>query len=322
MKIIKLFITFSIVLFIFSCTTDNEIILNYEREDGYNDSLVIGDSIDIPDSTDYYENEIIPKVQKLTYPQQTGIYRIDPIEFEYDELDRISKITQFGDIYSVEYISDDLIIVDLIQYNFGVGDYDTEIFIHLNNDRVYNIVENYHYTSGTEDFAASDSAVFSYNENYFLKNIKHYNKSTGSSYEGYFLAGELNYSFNDGNVTQKVRTSSIFTQTTNYTYDNNPRIPLGDLSYEMPMYNSVIELLIYNKLGRKSANNIISMDKIYESPSEYDIGLNFKNINYERVLNSSNRIAEISISGNSIQVTNGVEDISPFTESSGSITYY
>lgn len=278
------FILFSsICITITSCSSD---------EDSASDTLPVQPEVVNP------ANE---KLVSVVYPFSNNIpYMMDKQTFEYDNLNRISKIKFTGFVYGVTYVNPDLIEINLLEDPIEGRKMVSKKTISLKDGNVTLIVDKkFDLIEATNESknAETDSTLFSYSNKYLSK-VQFYGKSVnwGNSYS---LDKQFDFIEVNGNITQAKETSEYSGITeVNYSYDSNPYVNMGDMVYETPLYFGSVEglhVFFKDKLGKKNVNNIAKVDFSYEKRSNQFLG--YRTIFFTRNLDKNGRLSEILLSG-------------------------
>lgn len=258
------------------------------------------------------EPVVVPlKLVSITYPKGTNMaYMQDKLEFKYDDQKRVNLI---GYYLSVSYISDELIETKTLGDDISNEDVEEKSSITLKNKKITSVITNTvsKKTTGEVNSIQRDSTVYSY-ENEYIAKIVNYQKRYITGDGKYRLAKQMDFQVTNGNITQVKTTVDEEVVVTNYTYDANPNIVMGDFAYETPL--SLIpgyDILTYDKLGKTSVNNIVTMENVF---TEVPLRISYQKISFKRVLDKSGRISEILLSGNSISSNPAYYPLTNFTD--------
>ncbi|MFH6989207.1 hypothetical protein ACHRVW_15815 [Flavobacterium collinsii] len=288
MKFKKLLLLFLPLIFfsIVSCSSDSE-----NPEPTIKDPEVI--------------DPVTKKVSTVKYSYDGGHplqYILTEVKHEYDNLNRISKISVGGWIYSVTYVSADIIKINLIEdASAGYKEY-SEKTVKLKNGDVTTIIERSSYVNESTNEASGlkiDSTNYAYSDRYLSKIQYYSSKDNGKSYS---LGGQIDFQVTDGNITQVKRTNISIGNVciTKYKYDNSAYVNFGDINFETPIFcaSGVFATFFYDKLGKKSKNNIVDIEFDNNEDIVYMFGYTyFKNISIKRNLDKSGELNEILMSG-------------------------
>ncbi|GIQ60037.1 hypothetical protein Flavo103_31730 [Flavobacterium collinsii] len=229
-------------------------------------------------------------------------YILNEVKHEFDNLNRISKISVDGWIYGVTYVSSDIIKINLIEDPVaGYKNY-SEKTLKLKNGDVTTIIERSSSLneSTNEAFGAKiDSVTFAYSDRYLSKIQYYSSKDNGKSYT---LGGQFDFQVTDGNITQLKRTNISIGNVNimKYKYDNSTYINFGDINFESPIFcvSGAFATFFHDKLGKKSKNNIVDIEFDNNEDIVYMIGYTyFKNISIKRNFDKSGELNEILMSG-------------------------
>lgn len=229
-------------------------------------------------------------------------YILNEVKHEYDNLNRISKINLDGWIYSVTYVSSDIIKVNLIEDPVaGYKNY-SEKTLKLKNGDVTTIIERSSSLneSTNETFGVKiDSVAFAYSDRYLSKIQNYSSKDNGKSYT---LASQFDFQVTDGNITQVKRAGISIgnISITKYKYDTSAYVNFGDINFETPIFctSGAFATFFNDKLGKKSKNNITDIEFENNEDVVYFIGYTyFKNISIKRNFDKSGELNEILMSG-------------------------
>lgn len=269
------------------------------------------DSEDSPTKPEPEKPEVInPANQKLVsivYPQSMDIgYSKDPQTYEYDDLKRVNKVSFTGWVYGVTYVNENLIEVEMLDDPIAGLKQHSKRSFHLQNGNVALVVNSsYDIVESTKEVRAGtkDSILYKYTNNY-LSRVEHY----GSNNNGinYRLNRQVDFKIENGNVTQTKETGYAGEVVeVNYTYDSNAYINMGDMIYETPLSyvnNFGMDIVVKDRLGKKSTNNIIKIDNIYKAYLPQPTS--FNSITLKRNVDEFGRISEILMSGTTLTVLN------------------
>lgn len=323
MKILKPFYLLLLAISIISCDSnetetteepvDSEI--NEEIED-----TEIEEEIEVTEIDEEIEDqEVNTNISSISFPQGTGSYFMDKNTYEYNESNQIEKISFGGTVYGVEHIGDEKIELTLLYDN--VTNLDTEIVktIHLEDNVVQYIVTNTKFVA-TNGYTQQkrDSISFKYSDNYPSR-IEYYSKHLIHSPNSYDLVKEVDLTMINGNIVKKVTSQDNLIKTSNYEYDNETHIEHGENIYETPMFIGFEYILIHDKLGERNTNNIIALTNDFDTSDEFVS--QYKTINYSRVMDSNNRLVEISISGTTIATDPSYPSSASFSGKKGLYAY-
>lgn len=251
------------------------------------------------------------KLVSITYPRSEKMaYSVDNEQFKYDDQKRVNFI---GYYLSVSYVNDELIEMKTTGDDITNADLEEKTSIKLKNKNITSIIANraYKKLTGETSSVYRDSSVFSY-ENEYLSKIVTYAKRSVDGDGIYRLKRQLDFKVTAGNITQVKTTDTDKVVITNYTYDNTPNVLMGDFAYDTPV--SLVRgyyILTHDKLGKRSANNIIAMENVY---TEAPLQISYEKLTYKRVLDKSGRISEIWLSGNSITSNQAYYPLTNFTD--------
>ncbi len=296
MKIIKLLPIVFFLITSFSCSSDDEIVIE--------------------------EPLINLNIKSISYPQDTGSFMTDKTTYEYDESNKINKISfgGGGTVYEVNYINTNLIELNLLEENISGAEIEVKKSIYLNNNIVQNIVTNTEFITPNSNEYSRDSISYTYDNNYPSK-IEYYVKvsNTNPITNNYQLIKKTQFTVNNGNIIKAITTENQVVKESIYTYDNQPHLEFGEFTYEMPLNSSFEYILIHDKLNLRNSNNIIALANSFETPFEFTP--EYETINYTRILDSDNRLSEIVISGSTIATHPGWPSSSTFSNKKGTFTY-
>ncbi len=193
----------------------------------------------------------------------------------------------------------------------------------LNNSLIESVVKKLVYKKrySLEVYQTSADSVLIKYANGFISNIKKYKKnwniSSFNNNNDYKLSEELDYEITDNNITKVIRKKQLLTIISKYTYDDEPYVNMGEFKAENP-YTLYHNILTYDKLGNKNANNIIKVENEFIG---VPFGKYFKYINFERNLDEFGRIKKILMTGESISENpNNTTEMS-FTNEEYTFTY-
>lgn len=260
------------------------------------------------------------KLVSISYPKDTGSYMMDRTFYEYNTSGQINKISFYGNSYNVIYVSENLIELNLIKDNILNAEIKETIYINLKNNSVQNSVTHTVFKALNYTQYSKDSIAYIYKNDYPYK-VNYYTKMGDKNpiSNNYELIKSITLTVEDGNITKAITTEGKTTKVSTYTYDNNSHINLGEFTYEMPLGLDFKHILIHDKLGKKSTNNIVSVKNTFKTP--FELVPEYKTIDYTRVLDSHNRLIEISISGKTISTHSGYPSSVSFTDKSGIFSY-
>jgi hypothetical protein len=141
MKIIKLLPVVFFLITSFSCSSDDEIAIE--------------------------EPLVNFNIKSISYPQDTGSFMTDKATYEYNDSNKINKISYGGGtVYDVNYINTDLIELNLLEENVSGAEIEVKKNIYLNNNIVQNIVTNTEFIRPNYDEYSRDSISYTYDNNY------------------------------------------------------------------------------------------------------------------------------------------------------------
>ncbi|WP_177763476.1 hypothetical protein [Flavobacterium sp. I3-2] len=256
--------------------------------------LVMLSSCEKEDETEPFkqEPEINYNLKSIDFPE-TGIYSLDGQTFEYDNLNRVTKMIS-GQDYSVIY-GDNLITLDLIRHNFSSYiDVKGKINIHLLEDKVQKITFETIFVGQTKNRIDRDSLTFTYDNN-LLKEIKSFYSQDNRPFEN---TSKIEFTHSNGNIT-KVKKDLFYEELiSEYTYDSEKFIENGDLVYETPLFKvlNVFSVLIKDKIGLKSKNNILTVTNSFNEEKKPHTYISF--LKYTRKFDDFGRLTSIRIDGN------------------------
>lgn len=236
-----------------------------------------------------------PKLLTIEYPSRVDNSMAQIHEnatFTYEN-EKISKIKEGANTYSVNYINNDLIELHLLEHPYSF-DLENKTSIHLHNNIVLYIVSNTTTTySPSEITNRKDSIAYTYSNNYISK-TEHYEKATNKS--SYSSPIKTEYTISNGNIVTAKIIGGYTTIITQFTYDNTPNIKYGAFAIDHPLNNGLPYYLIHDQIGTQNANNLTSMTKTIEGGMSTSYN---KTISYTRKTDSNNRLQEISMTGTS-----------------------
>lgn len=240
--------------------------------------------------------------------------------FEYNEANQIELMRYPGLLFEVSFMMDNVIEIDLLEENVSNLEIETNKKIFLSNNVVQNIVTSIVEVGLGFTGYSKDSISYTYVNNYPSK-IEYYSKASTTTPipTDYVLYRQKDFTVSNGNIIKAVTTEGEVIKEGNYTYDNEAHIKFGEISYEMPLGLDVESILIHDKFGTPNTNNIISLTNDFEAP--FELGPEYKTINYTRTVNSNNRLTEISISGESIAELPAFPSSTLFNNKVGIFTY-
>lgn len=266
------------------------------------------------DSSQDNEPEVVnPTSQKLisvVYPSsQLMAYSMPREEYRYDNLKRINSILSPGYLNGVTYVNDNLIEADLLMENVSNFDIEQKVSMHLKNNIIeFSITNKIFRLTDTKAIyrVDRDSTVYTY-ENEYVSRVMIYHKTLIQGDGKYRLENQIDSKVTNGNITELKRIEFGKVIITNYTYDTNPSISMGDLAYDTPLFlmGGLFNIILKDRLGKKSANNIIAIENTYE---EIPFDKSYKKINFKRNLDKYGRLSEILMSGSAI--TSNVNNVS------------
>ncbi|MFH6935374.1 hypothetical protein [Flavobacterium sp. FlaQc-30] len=243
---------------------------------------------------------IDPAAQNLvsiTFPTSSNMaYMTDKQEFKYDDKRRINLI---GNYYAITYVNDDLIETKNLGDNVSNANIENKTSIILKNKNISLVISNtvFKRTTGEVYSIERDSTVYTYDNEYIAKIVKYHKMSVDGDGK-YRLDKQLDFIVTDGNITQVKTLEYGDVVVSNYKYDSEPNILLGDIAYETPLFKvDGYEILTHNKLGKRNKNNVISMENVF---TETPFQKSYKTVNFKRNLDKSGRISEIIISGSCV----------------------
>lgn len=257
------------------------------------------------DSSPNPEPEVVnPANQKLvsiSYPSSMLLaYMRDGEQYGYDDSKRINKIISSSFSNGVIYVNDNLIEVDLLTENISNVDMAQKTSMYLKNNSIELSISNTiskRIDTGVIYRIDRDSTVYTY-ENEYISKVMLYHKTLIQGDGKYRLEKQIESKVTNGNITQLKRTAFGEVIITNYTYDTNPNISMGEFAYETPFFLIGGSNVIWkDKLGKKNTNNIIAIENEY---TEIPFQKSYKKINLKRNLDKYGRLSEILMSGSSI----------------------
>jgi len=246
----------------------------------------------------------------------TGINEfIDPVSFKVDSLNRISTISYSGIKHTMSYPDSSLIIFRNVDGT--TGDVMDISYIHIESNKVKKICKYPYDKNGKKQTMPDDSILFTYNNNNNLIRIDYLTRYIRSG--NYDLEESYEYTYENGNIT-KLNRDEFGTKTIlNYSYDNQTNINnYGEYAPDMPfLFDYYYYPLIYDKLGKRNANNIVKVTYTYpNAPSDIR---NFDYINYERVLDSNGLLSAIKMTGQ--RALNDLTSSTTYNDGKISFTY-
>jgi len=246
---------------------------------------------------------VAPVPQKLVsyeypYHENMGLFR-DKETYEYDNANRITKVSFGGAAFGITYVSADLIEVNQLEDALTGYKVNAKTSIYLKEGNVQLIVtkEITVYETKEEIFSTStDSTVFTYN-NKFISKSETYQKN--NFFPVFRIIRQADFVEQNGNIT-KTTAKILYPETTyniDYTYDTDAYVTGSDYTFETPMLYSYIFMysILHDKMGKKSANNIVKIDHSY--PEIRPSSRSFKTMTLKRNLDTEKRLKEIVISG-------------------------
>lgn len=261
-------------------------------------SLSACSSEDSPESNE--PETIDPAAQNLvsiTFPTSANMaYMSDKQEFKYDDKKRINLI---GSYYSITYVNDDLIETKNLGDDISNADLENKTSITLKNKNISLVISNtvFRRTTGEVYSIERDSTVYSYDNEYISKIVRYHKMSIDGDGK-YYLDKQIDFTVTDGNITQVKTLEYGDVVVSNYIYDSEPNIFLGDMAYETPVFKvDGYQIITQDKLGKRNKNNVISMENVFpETPFQKS----YKTVNFKRNLDKFGRISEIIISGSCV----------------------
>lgn len=261
-------------------------------------SLSACSSEDSPESNE--PETIDPATQNLvsiTFPTSANMaYMSDKQEFKYDDKKRINLI---GSYYSITYVNDDLIETKNLGDDISNADLENKTSITLKNKNISLVISNtvFRRTTGEVYSIERDSTVYSYDNEYISKIVRYHKMSIDGDGK-YYLDKQIDFTVTDGNITQVKTLEYGDVVVSNYIYDSEPNIFLGDMAYETPVFKvDGYQIITQDKLGKRNKNNVISMENVFpETPFQKS----YKTVNFKRNLDKFGRISEIIISGSCV----------------------
>ncbi len=302
----KLFFTILSTLILTACS------------DGSDDALTDSE-------TDQEQEEKDLQLKSVIYPGSSGMaYTKDPITYEYDENNKISRLSFYNTIYGFEYINDNLIKVELIQDNGGNASYTSKKSVNIIDNRItHSITDRSFQYDGSDNITYSrDSTVFSYNNGYIQKIVQYLKQDNVTPItKDYEISQSFDYEVTDGNITKVTKTNifnnNIDIKISEYTYDTNELNHITELVYESPVDFDIDSFILKNYIGKKNKNNIKSVKNNFDNASftlEYDF------INYTHFFNEYGRLINTKISGKTIAGHDSYEE-KVFTDKEIQFTY-
>lgn len=249
------------------------------------------------------------KLVSITFPTSSNLaYMADKQEYKYDDKNRINLIGY----YAITYVNDDLIETKNLGDDVSNADIENKTSITLKNKNISLVISNtvFKRTTGEVYSIERDSTLYTYENEYIAKIVK-YHKMSISGDGKYRLDKQVDFQVTNGNITQAKTLEYGEVVISNYTYDSNPNILMGDIAYETPFSRvEGYQIITHDKLGKRNKNNIISVENIF---TETPFQKSYKTVNYKRNLDSSGRISEILISGSCV-TSNPLNNATNFTD--------
>jgi hypothetical protein len=245
-------------------------------------------------------NPASQKLISIDYPYSPDIvYSKDDQTYEYDDLKRVNKISYSGWVYGVTYLNENLVEINMLNDPFAGRRENSKQLLHLQNGNITLMVKSsFDVIELTNEVRNSqkDSVVFKYTNNYLSGLEEYQSRNNGKNYS---LNRQVDYKIENANIIQMKETGySGEVVEVNYTYDNSPYIDMSDMIYETPFFYATKaskSIVTKDRIGKKSANNIIKIDFKYKNYLPHRKA--FNSIVLKTNLDKFGRLAEVLMSG-------------------------
>ncbi|MCV6630867.1 MAG: hypothetical protein OIF50_13535 [Flavobacteriaceae bacterium] len=256
-------------------------------------------------------------LRKINYPDdnQGLAYSRANQKFVYDDLNQLAEI-HFGPlIYTVNYVHDNQIALNLVQHDLqNLKWSDTKLLIFKDNN-LNHILTYSKFTSKDYRIESKDSISLWYQQGY-LTEIRQYSKILHPEISDYQQYKQINFRIEDGNRVAAHIEENGQNQKKSFTFDQKSYLPFSDFALESPVYFGFYQLLIHDKLGKNNKNNIRSVcnasnDSLYAKDR-------FEFIQYQYEIDDHHRLKSIAMLG----TTSALNPDLPQKEFVGQKTYF